>query len=80
MWNSQLSSNLITTEFILKRTGGYNLQCNLQFFSERITTQLRISHGVTANPLRQAMLQVLLKLCVVNLNQQYYITKKWTST
>ena len=40
--------------------------CNLQFLSELITTQLRISHGVTANslylnPLHHAILQVLHK-------------------
>ena len=40
--------------------------CNLQFFSELITTQLRISHGVTANSrylpyaLHHAKLQVLI--------------------
>ena len=37
--------------------------CNLQFFSELITTQLRISHGVTANSLYLICTSLLFVIC-----------------
>ena len=55
MWPDRLSSsNLPEFGILLKTIWAYwskRRVCNIQFFSQLITTQLKISHGVTANSL-----------------------------